>query len=70
MNGQEILNEILKSPKLKKLIGVPEDQDLHENLGKSSEYTEIAVIQDIINAEKLHTSDDNLFKTVGKLFDV
>ena len=33
MNGQEILNEILKSPKLKKLIGVPEEQDLHENSG-------------------------------------
>lgn len=70
MNGQEILNEILKSPMLKKLIGVPEDQELHEDLSKSSDYTEIAVIQDIINAEYMHTSVDNVFKTVGKLFDV
>lgn len=70
MNGQEIFNEILKSPKLKERLGIPEQQDLSENLESASSYPEVAVIQNIINGQLQHNSEDNIFKNIRRLYNL
>lgn len=70
MNGQEILNEILKSPKLKERLGISEGQDLGGNLESTSSYPEVAVIQNIINGQLQHNSEDNIFKNIRRLYNL
>ena len=70
MDGKEIFDEILKSSKLKELIGVPESEQLNEDFDSSSKYKEITIIRNIIEGQIRHTSDDNIFKSNTKLFDM
>lgn len=70
MDGKEIFDEILKSSKLKELIGVPESEQLNEDFDSSSKYKEITIIRNIIEGQIRHTSDDNIFKSITKLFDM
>lgn len=70
MNGQEILSEILKSPRLRERLGVSEGQDLKENLESTSSYPEVAVIQNIINGQLQHNSEDNTFKNIRRLYNL
>ena len=70
MDGKEIFDEILKSSKLKELIGVPETEQLNEDFDSSSKYKEITIIRNIIEGQIRHTSDENIFKGITKLFDM
>lgn len=70
MTGQEILNEILKSSQLRERLGIEEGQELKADLDSPSEYTEVAVVQDIINGNQRKTSEDNIFKTIRKLYNL
>jgi len=70
MDGKEIFNEILKSRKMKELLGVPESEEINENYDTPSKRDEIAVVQSIIQGQIQHSSDDAIFKNLRKLFDL
>lgn len=71
MDGKEIFYEIMKSPGMRKLLGESGnnflDMDSEEvNLKKK----EVAVVRAIIEGQVRHTSDDNIFKNIKKLYDL
>ena len=70
MDGKEIFDEILKSPKLKELLNVPVDSDINESFEDNPLNMEVAIIRHIIEGQLRHTSDDNIFKNIIKLFDL
>lgn len=70
MDPKEIFNEILKSPEMKELLGVPENEDIKESFDSPSGSLEIAVVRNIIEGQIRHTSDDAIFKNLKKLFDL
>ena len=70
MDGKEIFDEILKSPKLKELLNVPVDSDINESFEDNPQNKEVASIRHIIEGQLRHTSDDNIFKNIIKLFDL
>ena len=70
MDGKEIFDEILKSPKLKELLNVPVDSDINESFEDNPQNKEVAIIRHIIEGQPRHTSDDNIFKNIIKLFDL
>ena len=70
MDGKEIFNEILKSRKMKELLGVPESEEINENYDTPSKRDEIAVVQSIIQGQIQHSSEDAIFKNLKKLFDL
>lgn len=70
MDGKEIFNEILKSPKLKEMLGVAKDSEINESFEDNPKSKEVAVIRHIIEGQMRHTSDDNIFKNITKLFDL
>lgn len=70
MDGKEIFDEILKSPKLKELLNVPVDSDINESFEDNPQNKEVAIIRHIIEGQLRHTSDENIFKNIIKLFDL
>lgn len=70
MDGKEIFKEIIDSPRMKELIGVASDEEIHEDYETSSQHPEVSVVQSIIDAQIRHTSDDALFKNIKKIFDL
>ena len=70
MDGKEIFDEILKSPKLKELLNVPVDSDINESFEDNPQNKEVAIIRHIIEGQLRHASDDNIFKNIIKLFDL
>lgn len=70
MDGKEIFNEILKSQQLKDLLGVSADSSIDETFDGNPKSKEVAVIRHIIEGQMRHTSDDNIFKNITKLYDL
>lgn len=70
MDGKEIFNEILKSQKMKELLGVPESEEINENYDSPSSRNEIEVVKSIIQGQIQHSSEDAIFKNLRKLFDL
>lgn len=70
MDGKEIFDEILKSPKLKELLNVSEDSNIEESFDGNPQHKEVSIIRHIIEGQLRHTSDDNIFKNITKLFDL
>lgn len=70
MDGKEIFDEILKSPKLKELLNVPVDSAINESFEDNPQNKEVAIIRHIIEGQLRHTSDDNIFKNIIKLIDL
>ena len=70
MDGKEIFKEILKSPKMKELLGIPESDEIHEDFEKQSEIREVTVVRNIIEGQIRHTSDDAIFKNIKNLYDL
>ncbi len=70
MDGKEIFNEIVKSQKLKVLLGVPESEDINDDYDSPSARNEITVIKSIIQGQIQHSSEDAIFKNLRKLFDL
>lgn len=70
MDAKEIFNEILKSPKMKELLGVPENEDIKESFDSPSESLEVAVVRNIIEGQIRHTSEDAIFKNLKKMYDL
>ena len=70
MDGKEIFNEIMQSPKLRELLNIPDGEEICEEFDSNSQYKEITVIRNIIEGQVRHTSDDSIFKNITKLFDL
>lgn len=70
MDGKEIFSEILKSPKMKELLGVSESDEINEDYDSPSSRNEITVVKSIIQGQIQHSSDDAIFKNLRKLFDL
>lgn len=68
MDSSEIFKEIMKSPKMKSLLNVPEAEEVNEDYNSSK--PEVAVVRTIIEGQIRHTSDDGIFKTLTKMFDL
>ena len=64
MNGKDIFYEIMKSPGMRKLLGESGNNflDMHKK--------EVSVVRAIIEGQVRHTSDDNIFKNIKKLYDL
>ena len=70
MDGKELFHEILKTPKMKELLGVPESEEIKEDFGSGSQRKEIAIVQSIIEGQLRHTSEDAIFKNLKKMYDL
>ena len=70
MDGKEIFDELMQSSKLKDLLGIPEEEYITEDFDSNSSRKEIAIIRNIIEGQKRHTSDDSIFKNLTKLYDL
>ena len=70
MDGKEIFDEIMKSPRLKELLGVPEDSDISEDFNSTSSHKEVTIIRNIIEGQVRHTSEDSVFKNIRKVLDL
>lgn len=70
MDGKEIFNEIMKSPRLKDLLGVPVDSELSEDYNATSSHKEVTIVRNIIEGQIRHTSEDSVFKNIKKLYDL
>lgn len=70
MDGKEIFDEILKSSKMKELLGVPESEEIKESFDSPSQSLEVAIIRNIIEGQIRHTSDDGIFKNLKKMYDL
>lgn len=70
MDGKEIFNEILKSQKMKELLGVPESEEINENFDSPSSRNEIEVVKSIIQGQLHHSSEDAIHKRLKKIFDL
>lgn len=70
MNQKEIFKEILSSPKMKELLGVPITEEIKEDFDSSSPTQEVAIVRSIIEGQMRHTSDDALFKSLKKIYNL
>jgi hypothetical protein len=70
MDGKEIFDEILKSPLMKELLGVPESEEIKEDFNSPTSRKEVAIVRSIIEGQVRHTSDDAIFKNIKKLYDL
>lgn len=68
MEAQEILNEILKSPKLKELLKLSPTIELSEDFNTVSNYVEIEIIKEIIRAQLRHTSASVIMQNITRLY--
>ena len=70
MEGRDLFNEILKSPKLKEILGVSELDDIQEDFDVQSSNKEINVIRTIIECAVRKTSDESTFQTIKRIYDL
>ena len=70
MNGKAISYEIMKSPGMRKLLGESENNFLDMDSEEVNHKKEVAVVRAIIEGQVRHTSDDNIFKNIKKLYDL
>ena len=70
MNGKEIFDEMMKSPKLKEIIGLTESDEVKEAYDSQSQSKEITIIRNIIEGQLRHTSEDSIFSNIKKLYDL
>lgn len=70
MDGKEIFDEILKSSRLKELIGINENDSINEDFESTAKSKEIAIIRIMIEGQNRRTSDENIFKNITKLYDM
>lgn len=70
MNGKDIFYEIMKSPGMRKLLGESGNNFLDMESGDVNHKKEVAVVRAIIEGQVRHTSDDNIFKNIKKLYDL
>lgn len=70
MNGKDIFYEIMKSPGMRKLLGESGNNFLDMDNEEVNHKKEVAVVRAIIEGQVRHTSDDNIFKNIKKLYDL
>ncbi|MCQ2244005.1 MAG: hypothetical protein MJZ32_07075 [Bacteroidaceae bacterium] len=56
MEAKEIFEAVLKSPRLKELLGLSPDEELNESYDKTSKFKEIEAIKLIIQGQMRHLS--------------
>lgn len=70
MDGKEIFDEIMKSPKMKELLNVPESDEIMETFDTEPQRLETAIVRSIIEGQIRHTSEDGIFKNLKKMYDL
>lgn len=70
MNGKDIFYEIMKSPGMRKLLEESGNNFLDMDNEEVNHKKEVAVVRAIIEGQVRHTSDDNIFKNIKKLYDL
>lgn len=70
MDGKDIFYEIMKSPGMRKLLGESGNNFLDMDGEEVSHKKEVDVVSAIIEGQVRHTSDDNIFKNIKKLYDL
>ena len=70
MNGKDIFYEIMKSPGMRKLLGESGNNFLDMDREEVNHKKEVSVVRAIIEGQVRHTSDDNIFKNIKKLYDL
>lgn len=70
MNGKDIFYEIMKSPGMRKLMGESGNNFLDMDSEEVNHKKVVAVVRAIIEGQVRHTSDDNIFKNIKKLYDL
>ena len=70
MNGKDIFYEIMKSPGMRKLLGESVNNFLDMHSEEVNHKKQLSVVRAIIEGQVRHTSDDNIFKNIKKLYDL
>lgn len=70
MDGKDIFYEIMKSPGMRKILGESGNNFLDMDSEEVYHKKEVAVVRAIIEGQVRHTSDDNIFKNIKKLYDL
>lgn len=70
MDGKDIFHEIMKSPGMKKILGESGEDFFDTDSEEANRKKEVAVVRMIIEGQARHTSDDNIFKNIKKLYDL
>lgn len=70
MDYQEIFNELLKSPRLKRLLQIPEDEEIRVNYDSDTDSDPIKVIRNIIEGQVRHSSNDVIFNNIKRIFNL
>ena len=70
MDGKDIFYEIMKSPGMRELLGESGNNFLDMDSEEVNHKKEVAVVRAIIEGQVRHTSDDNIFKNIKKLYDL
>ena len=70
MDGKDIFSEIMKSPGMRKMLGEFGDGIFDMDSEEANRKKEVAVVRMIVEGQVTHTSDDNIFKNIKKLYDL
>lgn len=70
MDGKEIFDEVMKSHKLKEILGLTESDEVNETYDTQSQSKEITIIRNIIEGQIRHTSEDSIFTSIKRLYDL
>ncbi|MCD8288449.1 MAG: hypothetical protein LUC26_00830 [Prevotella sp.] len=70
MDCKEIFKEIVDSPQMKEILGISPSAEINADYDSPSQYPGIIVLQSILEAQIRHTSDEALFKSIKKIFDL
>lgn len=70
MDYKEIFNELLKSPRLKRLLQIPEDEEIRVNYDSDTDSDPIKVIRNIIEGQVRHSGNDVIFNNIKRIFNL
>lgn len=70
MDGKDILHEIMKSSGMRKILGDSGNNSFDMDSEEANHKKEVDIVRMIIEGQARHTSDDNIFKNIKKLYDL
>lgn len=70
MDEKEIFAEIMKSPTIKDLLGMSNDETVDTDYDSASSNKVVNILKNIIEGQVRHTSDDNILKNIIKVYEL
>jgi hypothetical protein len=64
MTGEEIFNEVMKSPELTEIFNISQEVLSNQNYNEISDYQVIEIIKAVIRGEENHTDNSAIFRNI------